>query len=97
MTEIDLDDWTRFAAYRGYEKTGRVIEWFWVCLRSWPAERKARLLQSTTGTSHMPVNAFKDLHGRDGPRRFTIEKSGDRNGPRSHVLQSAQPAAVREL
>ncbi|KAI0294622.1 hypothetical protein B0F90DRAFT_1890995, partial [Multifurca ochricompacta] len=86
MTEIDMDDWTRFTDYRGYEKTDRVIEWFWMCLRSWPAERKARLLQFTTGTSRVPVNGFKDLQGSDGPRRFTIEKSGDPNGlPRSHT------------
>ena len=25
----------------------------------------------------MPVNGFKDLQGSDGPRHFTIEKSGD--------------------
>ncbi len=41
--EIDMVDWMRFTDYRRYEKTGRVIEWFWVCLRSWPA---ARLLHS---------------------------------------------------
>ena len=86
MTEIDMDDWTRFTDYRGYEKTDRVIEWFWACLRSWPTERKARLLQFTTGTSRVPVNGFKDLQGSDGPRRFTIEKSGDPSGlPRSHT------------
>src|SRR6201996_7036448 len=85
-TEIDMDDWTRFTDYRGYEKTDRVIEWFWACLRSWPAERKARLLQFTTGTSRVPVNGFKDLQGSDGPRRFTSEKSGDPSGlPRSHT------------
>lgn len=34
----------------------------------------------------MPVNGFKDLQGSDGPRHFTIEKSGDPNGlPRSHT------------
>lgn len=34
----------------------------------------------------MPVNGFKDLQGSDGPRRFTIEKSGDPAGlPRSHT------------
>jgi E3 ubiquitin-protein ligase NEDD4 len=38
ITEIDMDDWTRFTDYRGYEKTDRVIEWFWASLRSWPAE-----------------------------------------------------------
>lgn len=86
MSEIDMDDWTKFTDYRGYEKTDQVIEWFWQCIRSWPAERKARLLQFTTGTSRVPVNGFKDLQGSDGPRRFTIEKSGDPSGlPRSHT------------
>lgn len=80
------DDWTKFTDYRGYEKTDQVIEWFWQCIRSWPAERKSRLLQFTTGTSRVPVNGFKDLQGSDGPRRFTIEKSGDPAGlPRSHT------------
>ena len=80
------DDWTKFTDYRGYEKTDQVIEWFWQCIRSWPTERKSRLLQFTTGTSRVPVNGFKDLQGSDGPRRFTIEKSGDPLGlPRSHT------------
>ncbi|KAK2465343.1 hypothetical protein APHAL10511_002697 [Amanita phalloides] len=86
MSEIDMDDWSKFTDYRGYEKTDKVIEWFWQCIRSWPAEKKARLLQFTTGTSRVPVNGFKDLQGSDGPRRFTIEKSGDPSGlPRSHT------------
>ncbi|KAF9013244.1 hypothetical protein BDQ17DRAFT_1536926 [Cyathus striatus] len=86
MSEIDMDDWTKFTDYRGYEKNDQVIEWFWKCIRSWPDERKSRLLQFTTGTSRVPVNGFKDLQGSDGPRRFTIEKSGDPNGlPRSHT------------
>ncbi|GAV99952.1 ubiquitin-protein ligase [Lentinula edodes] len=86
ISEIDMDDWTKFTDYRGYEKTDQVIEWFWQCIRSWPTERKSRLLQFTTGTSRVPVNGFKDLQGSDGPRRFTIEKSGDPQGlPRSHT------------
>ncbi|KAJ8482507.1 hypothetical protein ONZ45_g14927 [Pleurotus djamor] len=86
MSDIDIDDWNKFTDYRGYEKNDQVIEWFWQCLRSWPAERKVRLLQFTTGTSRLPVNGFKDLQGSDGPRRFTIEKSGDPQGlPRSHT------------
>ena len=44
MTEIDMDAWTRLTDYGGYEKTDRVIEWFWACLRSWPADRNAHLL-----------------------------------------------------
>lgn len=86
LTPLPRDDWTKFTDYRGYEKTDQVIEWFWQCIRSWPAERKSRLLQFTTGTSRVPVNGFKDLQGSDGPRRFTIEKSGDPAGlPRSHT------------
>lgn len=55
-------------------------------VRSWPPERKSRLLQFVTGTSRVPVNGFKDLQGSDGPRRFTIDKSGDPSQlPRSHT------------
>ena len=61
---IFSDDWIKFTDYRGYEKTDQVIEWFWQCIRSWPAERKSRLLQFTTGTSRVPVNGFKDLQVR---------------------------------
>ena len=86
MAEIDMDDWAQFTEYRGYEKTDRVIQWFWACLRSWPAERKARLLQFTTGTSRVPVNGFEHLQGSEGPRHFTIAKSGDPSGlPCSHT------------
>jgi E3 ubiquitin-protein ligase NEDD4 len=86
LTSARRDDWSNFTDYRGYEKTDQVIEWFWQCIRSWPLERKSRLLQFTTGTSRVPVNGFKDLQGSDGPRRFTIEKSGDPQGlPRSHT------------
>jgi hypothetical protein len=63
-----------------------VIQWFWKCVRSWPPERKSRLLQFATGTSRIPVNGFKDLQGSDGPRRFTIEKAGDPTQlPKSHT------------
>jgi len=80
------DDWTKFTDYRGYEMDDEVIQWFWKCVRSWPPERKSRLLQFATGTSRIPVNGFKDLQGSDGPRRFTIEKSGDASQlPKSHT------------
>ncbi|KAI5989086.1 hypothetical protein EDD15DRAFT_2286487 [Pisolithus albus] len=83
--ELD-DDWISYTDYRGYERTDKVIEWFWQVVRSWPAERKSRLLQFVTGTSRVPVNGFKDLQGSDGPRRFTIDKSGDPSQlPRSHT------------
>ncbi|KAF7723562.1 E3 ubiquitin-protein ligase pub1 [Apophysomyces ossiformis] len=77
IAEIDVDDWKKHTDYRGYTEQDDVIQWFWKCVRSWDSEKKSRLLQFTTGTSRIPVNGFKDLQGSDGPRRFTIEKSGE--------------------
>jgi len=57
------DDWTKFTDYRGYDVNDEVIQWFWKCVRSWPAERKSRLLQFATGTTRIPVNGYKDLPG----------------------------------
>ena len=83
---LDSDDWARFTDYRGYDANDEVVQWFWKIIRSWPPEKKSHLLQFATGTSRIPVNGFKDLQGSDGPRRFTIEKSGDPNGlPKSHT------------
>jgi len=62
-----------------------VVQWLWKCVRSWPSERKSRLLQFATGTTRIPVNGFKDLQGSNGPQRFTIEKAGDPDQlPKSH-------------
>lgn len=55
-------------------------------MQGWDAEQKSRLLQFATGTSRIPVNGFKDLQGSDGPRRFTIENSGQKGAlPKSHT------------
>lgn len=63
-----------------------MVQWFWTTVKSWPPERKSRLLQFATGTSRIPVNGFKDLQGSDGPRRFTIEKAGEITQlPKSHT------------
>ncbi|ORX44255.1 HECT-domain-containing protein [Hesseltinella vesiculosa] len=86
IAEIDVDDWKKHTDYRGYTEQDDVIQWFWDCVRSWDSEKKSRLLQFTTGTSRIPVNGFKDLQGSDGPRRFTIEKSGEVSQlPKAHT------------
>lgn len=74
MSEIDVDDWMKHTDYRGYQQGDEVVQWFWRAVKTWPAEKKSRLLQFSTGTSRIPVNGFKDLQGSDGPRRFTLEK-----------------------
>lgn len=61
--------------YRGYQQGDEIVQWFWKAVKGWPAEKKSRLLQFTTGTSRIPVNGFKDLQGSDGPRRFTVRSS----------------------
>ncbi|CAO3590031.1 unnamed protein product [Absidia cylindrospora] len=87
IAEIDVDDWEKNTVYRGYTEQDETIRWFWKCVRSWDNEKKSRLLQFTTGTSRIPINGFKDLHGSDGPRQFTIEKSSDLGGglPQAHT------------
>jgi hypothetical protein len=45
-------------------------------VNSWDAKKKENLLQFVTGTSRIPVNGFRELHGSDGPLRFTIEMTG---------------------
>ncbi|MCJ1295165.1 hypothetical protein MMC34_006726 [Xylographa carneopallida] len=86
IADIDVEDWKKHTDYRGYTEQDEVIKHFWTCIRSWDAEQKSRLLQFATGTSRIPVNGFKDLQGSDGPRRFTIEKSGsDKALPKSHT------------
>ncbi|KAI8998099.1 HECT-domain-containing protein [Gaertneriomyces semiglobifer] len=86
IAEIDLDDWKKHTEYRGFTETDDPIVWFWEVVKSWDTEKQARLLQFVTGTSRIPVNGFKDLQGSDGPRKFTIEKSGEEGMlPKSHT------------
>ncbi|KAH9250959.1 hypothetical protein BASA81_011217 [Batrachochytrium salamandrivorans] len=83
IADIDVDDWKKHTDYRGYTEDDQVIQ----CRCGLgDSEKKARLLQFVTGTSRIPVNGFKDLQGSDGPRRFTIEKTGEIESlPKSHT------------
>ncbi|KAI9326055.1 hypothetical protein DFJ73DRAFT_767125 [Zopfochytrium polystomum] len=86
LADIDVDDWKKHTDYRGYSENDETIQNFWKAVRSWDNEKKANLLQFVTGTSRIPVNGFKDLQGSDGPRRFTIEKTGEiEQLPKSHT------------
>ncbi|EEB08801.1 HECT-type ubiquitin-protein ligase E3 Pub1 [Schizosaccharomyces japonicus yFS275] len=86
ISEIDLEDWKKYTEYRSYTANDQVIKWFWELIEEWDNEKRSRLLQFTTGTSRIPVNGFKDLQGSDGPRKFTIEKSGEPTQlPKAHT------------
>ena len=80
------DDWAKFTVYRGYKLDDKVIQWFWTCVRSWPAMYRSGLLRFATGTTRIPIYGFKDLQGPDGRLHFTIEKVGDpKQLPKSHT------------
>ncbi|KAK4048797.1 hypothetical protein OIV83_004563 [Microbotryomycetes sp. JL201] len=86
LSDIDIDDWMKHTDYRGYTQSDDVVKWFWQLVKSWDAERRARLLQFATGTSRVPIHGFRDLQGSDGPRRFTIEKiENSTHLPKAHT------------
>ncbi|KFB37895.1 AGAP000787-PA-like protein [Anopheles sinensis] len=87
IQSIDLRDWKRNTLYKGdYYPNHLVIQWFWRAVLSFSNEMRARLLQFVTGTSRVPMNGFKELHGSNGPQMFTIEKWGTPdNFPRAHT------------
>ncbi|KAI8894491.1 E3 ubiquitin-protein ligase RSP5 [Globomyces pollinis-pini] len=86
ISDIDLDDWKKNTEYRGFKEEDDTIVMFWKAVASFDSEKKSRLIQFVTGTSRIPVNGFKDLQGSDGPRRFTIEKTGEINSlPKAHT------------
>jgi len=63
ITEIDVNDWKSNTEYRKYTPNDQVIQWFWKAVESFDGEKRSRLLQFVTGTSRVPVNGFKELHG----------------------------------
>lgn len=74
IADVNVNDWKSNTVYKNYSENDQVVQWFWQIVESLSAEEKSRLLQFVTGTSRVPVNGFKDLHGSDGPRKFCIEK-----------------------
>lgn len=87
VSEIDVADWKANTIYRNCSADDPAVAWFWKCVeQDFDNQKRASLLQFSTGTSRIPVNGFKDLQGSDGPRKFTIEVLQDRNIlPRSHT------------
>lgn len=86
LKDIDVEDWKKNTEYKKYKSNDNQIKWFWKIVQSYDTERRVRLLQFVTGTSRLPIQGFKELHGSDGPRKFTIEKTGSIDAlPKSHT------------
>lgn len=83
---IDVKDWKDNTEYKNYRPTDKVILWFWRLVLSLRDEMRSKLLQFVTGTSRVPFNGFKELHGSNGPCKFKISKAGSPDGlPRAHT------------
>jgi len=83
---INVKDWRDNTEYKNCTPNERVILWFWRLVLSLGDEKRSRLLQFVTGTSRVPMNGFAELHGSNGPKKFTIEKIGDPDSlPRAHT------------
>ncbi|KAI8866352.1 HECT-domain-containing protein [Ramicandelaber brevisporus] len=76
IATIDVDDWEANTVYRDCTKDDELVRWFWKIVRSWSVEQQTKLLQFATGAARVPVVGFKGLMGSDGPRQFTILKTG---------------------
>ena len=86
LKEIDISDWKKYTEYKKYKASDNQIKWFWRIVEEYDAEKRIRLLQFVTGTSRLPIQGFRELHGSDGLRKFTIEKTGGVDAlPKSHT------------
>ncbi|XP_074651887.1 uncharacterized protein LOC141906479 isoform X2 [Tubulanus polymorphus] len=87
LQDIDVNDWKQNTVYKGeYNPNHPVIVNLWKAVYSFNNEMRSRLLQFVTGTSRVPMNGFRELHGSNGPQLFTIEKWGHSNQlPRAHT------------
>ncbi|KJE88805.1 hypothetical protein CAOG_009302 [Capsaspora owczarzaki ATCC 30864] len=58
LPSVDVDDFRRHTAYIGYSITSEPIQWFWMVVRNFSQEQRARLLQFITGSSQVPLGGF---------------------------------------
>lgn len=87
LAEIDVSDWKANTEYRnGYHATHPQVLMFWEVVETWDNELRARMLQFVTGTSRVPVNGFRELHGSNGPQKFCVERVNATDGlARAHT------------
>lgn len=90
VPDIDIDEWKRNTMYVGYMPTSPQIKWFWIAVKSFTKEERAKLLQFCTGTSRVPAQGFAHLESSEGDGKFSIHKersSADRL-PSSHTCMN---------
>ena len=64
---IDIAEWEENSIYKGaYNKSHKVIKWFWMALSQHTQEELSKFLQFSTGSSRVPIKGFKFLESNRG-------------------------------
>jgi hypothetical protein len=64
---IDIAEWEENSIYKGiYNKSHKVINWFWTALSQHTQEELSKFLQFSTGSSRVPIKGFKFLESNRG-------------------------------
>ena len=75
LPSIDFEDLRQNTIYHGYKSNDLVIQYFWNTLSTFSKHDKSLFLQYVTGSSQVPLDGFKSLHGNGGPKLFNIHKA----------------------
>ena len=64
---IDIAEWEENSIYKGiYNKSHKVINWFWTALSQHTQEELSKFLQFSTGSSRVHIKGFKFLESNRG-------------------------------
>ncbi|EAS35810.3 HECT domain-containing protein [Coccidioides immitis RS] len=69
IQEIDMDELEKHTRYEGYNPEDRVIRDFWDVVKTYPQEKRSRLLEFVTASDRVPVKGVSSL-------LFIIMKNG---------------------
>ncbi len=70
---IDVQDWKKNTAYKGYQHDDPVIVWFWEIVLNLDQTKLSNLLHYVTGSNRVPILGFKFLESNRGQyARFLI-------------------------
>ncbi|GLD95448.1 hypothetical protein PINS_up004093 [Pythium insidiosum] len=73
VPSIDVDDW-KANTHVSDELPEELLGWFWEIVEAFSNEERARLLQFTTGSAHVPEQGFQALTSCDGQIcQFTLK------------------------
>ena len=79
LPDIDFDDLRAHTTYQGYKSSDVQITHLWNVLRTFSKEEKALFLQFVTGTSKVPLDGFRALHGNGEIKHFNVHRAYDTN------------------